>query len=141
MNSNLRYVFDTNTLISHLLLPNSIPAQAVKMGLMEGQLLVSEETMSELATVLSRTKFDPYISRDDRQDFFNCFGRVVEMVHIIKRIKVCKDPKDDKFLDLAINGNAGCIITGDNDLLELHPFQNIRIITPAQFVSLKFESM
>ena len=45
-----------------------------------------------------------------------------------------RDRKDDKFLELAVNGNAALIITGDKDLLALDPFQGIAIITPASFL-------
>jgi putative PIN family toxin of toxin-antitoxin system len=135
MSGTPRLVFDTNTLISHLLLPSSLPAQAVRKGLHQGQILVSDETLCELADVLVRPKFDRYISIEERQEFFRVFGRVVEKVHIIRSIQVCRDPKDNKFLELAINGRAGCIITGDQDLLTLHPFHSIEIITPQDYLA------
>ncbi|MCB1863728.1 MAG: putative toxin-antitoxin system toxin component, PIN family, partial [Gammaproteobacteria bacterium] len=91
-------------------------------------------TLNELAEVLSRPKFDPYISLNDRQEFFRVFGRVAERVPIVRRVHVCRDPKDDKFLELAINGQASHIVTGDQDLLVLHPFHNIQIITPANYL-------
>ena len=134
MSGTPRLVFDTNTLISHLLLPSSLPAQAVRKGLHQGQILVSDETMGELADVLVRPKFDRYISIEDRQAFFRVFGRVVENVHIIRSIQVCRDPKDNKFLELAVDGRATCIITGDQDLLILHPFNSIPIITPQSYL-------
>ena len=136
MSGTPRLVFDTNTLISHLLLPSSLPAQAVRKGLHQGQILVSDETMGELADVLVRPKFDRYISIEDRQTFFRVFGRVVENVHIIRNIQVCRDPKDNKFLELAVDGRATCIITGDQDLLILHPFNSIPIITPQSYLEL-----
>ena len=130
-----RLIFDTNTLISHLLLPNSLPAQAVRKGLHQGQLIASDATLGELAEVIARPKFDPYLSIDDRQQFFRLFGRVVELVPIIRTVRACRDAKDDQFLELAINGRATTIITGDQDLLALHPWQSIQIITPANYVN------
>ena len=127
-------VFDTNTLLSHLLIPSSLPARAVKKDLHDGRLIVSDDTLNELAEVLSRPKFDPYISLNDRQEFFRVFGRVAERVPIVRRVHVCRDPKDDKFLELAINGQASHIVTGDQDLLVLHPFHSIQIITPANYL-------
>jgi uncharacterized protein len=129
-----RLVFDTNTLISRLLIPSSVPAQAVTKGLHTGRLIVSDETLSELAEVLSRPKFDRYISVKDRQAFFRVFGRVVEKVPIIRTVRACRDPRDDKFLELAVNGRASHIITGDQDLLVLHPFQSIQITTPGDYL-------
>jgi predicted nucleic acid-binding protein len=49
-------------------------------------------------------------------------------------IDACRDPKDNKFLELAVEAGAACIITGDKDLLVLNPFRNIPIFTPAEFL-------
>ncbi|BAY06468.1 putative toxin-antitoxin system toxin component, PIN family [Anabaena cylindrica FACHB-243] len=57
-------------------------------------------------------------------------------IEIVQRIKECRDPKDDKFLEVAINGNATHITTGDKDLLELHPFRGVDIITATQFLEI-----
>ena len=70
----------------------------------------------------------------NRKDFFRFLGRVVERVTIIRNIQACHDPKDDKFLELAVNGQAETIITGDEDLLALHPFRSVQIITPGRFL-------
>ena len=50
-------------------------------------------------------------------------------------VRACRDPRDDKFLELAVNGEATLIVTGDNDLLSLNPFRDIPIITPAAHLS------
>jgi len=57
-----------------------------------------------------------------------------ETVVITERIAVCRDPTDDKFLELAVNGQAGMIVSGDADLLALNPFRGIPIVPPATFV-------
>lgn len=57
-----------------------------------------------------------------------------ELVEITERIAACRDPTDDKFLELAVNGSADLIVSGDRDLLALDPFRSIPIITPAVFV-------
>lgn len=49
-------------------------------------------------------------------------------------ISACRDPDDNRVLECALSGGASCIVTGDADLLTLHPFQGIRIITPRQFL-------
>ena len=128
------WVFDTNTLISRLLSPGEVPAKAVDHALASGVLLVSKETMNELARVLDRPKFDPYVSREDRRRFINLLGGVSRIVPIARRVHVCRDPKDDIFLDVALNGEAKAIITGDEDLLALDPFHGVRIVKPAEFL-------
>ena len=129
-----RLVLDTNTLISHLLIPGGIPAQAVRKNLRYGQIIASDATLRELAEVIAGPKFDRYLSIEDRQQFFRLFGRIVELVPIIRNIQVCRDARDDKFLELAVNGRATTIITGDQDLLILNPYQSIQIIAPGQYI-------
>jgi len=55
-------------------------------------------------------------------------------VPVFTTIRVCRDPRDDKFLELAVDGRADLILTGDSDLLTLHPFRGIAILTPAQYL-------
>jgi putative PIN family toxin of toxin-antitoxin system len=50
-------------------------------------------------------------------------------------IRACRDPRDDKFLEVAVHGRADLIVTGDTDLLALHPFRGISILTPAEYVA------
>ena len=129
-----RIVADTNLLVSRLLLPQSLPAKAVRKAVDEGQLLVSDATLGELADVLSRAKFDPYVSLEDRQDFIRVLNRVAERIIVTAPIKACRDPKDDKFLEVALNGEANLILTGDRDLLTLHPFRGVDILSPRQYL-------
>jgi predicted nucleic acid-binding protein len=49
-------------------------------------------------------------------------------------ILASRDVRDNQFLDLAVAAQATCIITGDPDLLDLHPFHAMPIVTPAQFI-------
>jgi len=130
-----RVVIDTNALVSRLLLPGSIPGQAVRKAVAEARLLASDDTIIELADVLARKKFDPYMTVRERQEFLRLFHRIAERVPIVHVIRVCRDPKDDKFLELAVNGAAQLIITGDADLLALHPFRGIDILPPAGYLS------
>jgi putative PIN family toxin of toxin-antitoxin system len=129
-----RVVLDTNAIISRLLSRGSIPGQAVDRALSRDRILASDATLVELADVLSRAKFDAYVTIGERQDFLRLFNRIAERVEIIRAIRVCRDPKDDKFLELAVEGDAEMIVTGDADLLAHNPFQGILIVTPARFL-------
>ena len=134
MRDRERIVVDTKALISRLLLPASVPAAAVRKAVAEGQLLVSDATLTELAEVLARAKFDPYVTIEERQEFLRLLGRIAEGVPILHAIRACREPKDDKYLELAVNGEASVIVTGDADLLALHPFRGIEIVTPAHYL-------
>lgn len=129
-----RIVVDTNCFISRLLLPHSIPGQAVRKAVDSSVLLVTEATMNELADVLGRAKFDRYISLPDRQQFLRLLGRLAEFVLVTIPVRSCRDPDDDKFLEAALNGKADVILTGDSDLLVLHPWHKIAIMSPANYL-------
>ncbi len=130
----MRFVFDTNVLISALLIQNSAPAKALTLAESNGAVLYSMVVLEEISEVLSRPKFKKYIDQDDIAGFLARIYRSWQEVQIMHTIKACRDPKDDKFLELAVNGEAAMIVTGDRDLLDLHPFNNIQIITPAQYL-------
>jgi putative PIN family toxin of toxin-antitoxin system len=133
MNLRLRVVLDTNAMVSRLLLPDSIPAKAVRRAIAEGTILVSDATIRELDEVLSREKFDQYVSIEDRKAFLREFGRVAERVSVVTVVRACRDPKNDKLLEAAVNGAADIIVSGNADLPGSNPFRRIRIVSPANF--------
>ncbi|MEO8725323.1 MAG: putative toxin-antitoxin system toxin component, PIN family [Acidobacteriaceae bacterium] len=135
MRNRQRIVIDTNVLMSALLLPHAAPAKAVRKALESGLLLISEATMNELADVLARPKFDRYISLPDRKQFLRALSLPAEFVPVVHAVRACRDPKNDKFLELACNGSAHLIISGDQDLLYMHPFRNISILSPAAYLA------
>jgi len=130
-----RIVLDTNALVSRLLSPDSVPGRAVRQAVRDAQILLSQAVLEELVEVLSRSKFDPYVTIQDRQQFLRLLSRIADTVPIIHTVHECRDPRDNKFLELAVNGDAGFIVTGDRDLLALDPFRTIRIITPASHLA------
>jgi uncharacterized protein len=134
MSSNLRCVFDTNTMISAFLFDEGTPGRALKRALESGEVLLSLELAEELAEVLSRKKFDRYVRRKLREEFLAGIIRETTLIKVNAILRECRDPKDDKFLEVAVSGKASHIITGDQDLLALHPFQGISILTPREFI-------
>ena len=129
-----RWVIDTNLLISRMLTPQGTAARAVDRAMERGILLVSDDTLQELTLVLERPRFDRYVSIAGRHRFLALLSGVARRIHITRRFQVCRDPKDDKFLDVAFNGQAQAIVSGDQDLVMLQTFQGIAIWTPAQFL-------
>lgn len=131
-----RLVFDTNVIISALLFNDSIPRRAFFWALNHGRILVSGTLVGELSSVLGRDRFDRYVTREERDEFLGSLIRESDLIEITETIQVCRDPKDDQVLELAVNGNATYIVTGDADLLVLNPFRGVEIITPAEFLKL-----
>jgi putative PIN family toxin of toxin-antitoxin system len=136
MNRESRWVVDTNVLVSAMLFEDSIPGRAVLHLLARGQVLISEASLQEVREVLNREKFKKYVSFEDRELFLTRFIDAAEMFEPTVAVRACRDPRDDKYLELAVGGKASGIITGDEDLLILHPFQTIPILTPADYLSL-----
>jgi putative PIN family toxin of toxin-antitoxin system len=134
MSTFARVVADTNVLVSRLILPESVPAQVLRQVEFNSLLLFSESTMYELADVLSRQKFDRYVSLDDRRGFIERLGKIAEFIPIVQLVRECCDPKDDKFLEVALNGSADMIITGDTDLLAMNPWRGVEIFSPIDYL-------
>ena len=131
-NEQLRGVFDNNVLVSAALL-GGVPRQAFDKLLNNGTALVSVPVLLELADAPNRPKFDKYVTHDERMRFMVSFLKVADLIEVSETITVCRDPKDDKLLELAVSGNAGFLVTGDKDLLVLNPFCGVEILTPREF--------
>jgi uncharacterized protein len=135
MSIELRFVFDTNAMVSALLFEQSVPANSFFVASDLGDILLSQATFAELRDVLGRTKFDRYLTQEEREGFLERLLDESTVVEILEIIKECRDPGDDKFLELAVSGQASCLVSGDQDLLVLNPFRGIPILTPAEFLA------
>jgi putative PIN family toxin of toxin-antitoxin system len=135
-----RTVIDTGVAVSAVLLPRSVPRQAFDAAATRGKLLVSDATVAELDEVLRRPKFNKYVREETRLEFLAALVQAAELVEVTEAITTCRDAKDNKFLELAVSGRASHILSGDSDLLTLHPFRGIPVVTPQVFlVSLQGE--
>jgi len=134
MTSTDRFVIDTNTLISALLIKGSTTFRAMEKARNKGFLIFSDETFLEFEMVLLRKKFDRYFSEEERLELIENIRLEGIFIPVVSNNKDCRDAKDDKFLNLAIDSEASCIITGDADLLVLNPYQNVSILTPSDFL-------
>jgi uncharacterized protein len=130
----MRVVFDTNVLVSALMFEDSIPAQAFFYAIKNREVLISTALTTELHEVIYRPKFDKYITDSEREDFMLALVDTSTLVAVLESIDVCRDPKDNMILELAVSGKAKIIVTGDTDLLELNPFQEIEILNPQTFL-------
>src|ERR1700709_1155765 len=119
---NKVFVFDTNAFISAALLDGSINDQALEKAFQIGKVVVSIETFTEFNDVLFRRKFDKYFTGERRLQIIEKLEKDTLMFEVNIKVTACRDPKDNKFLELATAAEASCIISGDLDLLVLHPF-------------------
>jgi uncharacterized protein len=129
------FVVDVNVLVSAFLFANSKPRQALDQAQNLGIILLSDAVLSELIEVLTRPKFDRYVSKQTREQLTDDLTQTALFVRPKEQITECRDAEDNKYLELAVEGSAQCIITGDQDLLVLSPFREITIITPQEFLT------
>jgi putative PIN family toxin of toxin-antitoxin system len=135
----MRVVVDTNILVSFAIRPNQDFERLFDYLAGQGVTLVSEETIAELFAVLSREKFRKYIPQDSAIDYVEWYAGVSESVIVTEHVVACRDPKDDKFLSLAVAGKADCIIAGDSDLLEMIAYKGVPVYRAAEFLKLFVE--
>lgn len=124
----MRLVFDTNVLVSYLLFPNRAHALGIRRLIEAHTTLHSDELLAELMRVLAREKWAPYFDAEDVTEFLVWYREFSTPVSISEQVHICRDPKDDHVLSLALSGKADCIVTGDRDLLVLDPFRGIAIL-------------
>ncbi|MDY7048337.1 MAG: putative toxin-antitoxin system toxin component, PIN family [Microcystis panniformis WG22] len=129
-----RFVFDANVIVSAFLFKTSSPRLALETAKNQGIIILSETVLDELSNVLSRPKFDRYLARLIRQELLETLVAASLLVKPSESVNECRDAKDNKYLELAISGHAESLITGDEDLLVLNPFRNIKIITVLEFL-------
>jgi putative PIN family toxin of toxin-antitoxin system len=133
--SKPRFVLDTNLVISAALIELSFARRAFELALATGEILLSAQVQVELSEIFLRSKFDRYVSPLRRLEFLANLIAIATVVQVTESFRICRDPKDDKFLELAVSGQADCIISGDKDLLVLHPFQAVSILSPGDFMA------
>lgn len=131
------FVFDTNILISAFLFSNSVPRHAYEKAKELGVIVRSPEIFEEFDATFRLPKFDRYLSIDKRLSDIKAFEEDSILLRTDRTIRVCRDPKDNMLLELAVTVDACCIVTGDKDLRVLDPFLGkIRILTAVDFISL-----
>lgn len=135
----MRVVVDTNVIVRAVIKPTGAVG-SVLLHLRQGDytLLYAQPLLEELVDVLNRPRIrDKYrLTQRDIQTVVSLVLLRGEAVTVRERITACRDPKDDKFLEAAVSGEADVIVSGDQDLLVLHPFAGIPIIPPTAFLQM-----
>ena len=136
MEPSLRYVFDTNTLVSAACFPRSFGRRAFDYVLDHAAFLTCSGAIDELIDVIGRPKFDRFTPQSPRIDFLDIYVPEAELITIPRTLKICRDATDDKFLERAATGKADFLITRDNDLLVLNPYQGVQICDDERLLQL-----
>jgi len=133
----MRVVIDTNILVRALIRPRgSVGPLLLRLRSGHFTLLYTQSLLEELVDVLSRPHLrNKYgVTEDDVKTVVALLLLRGEAVSVSQSLTVCRDPKDDKFLETAMAGKADVIVSGDEDLPVLDPFEGIPIVSPAEFL-------
>ena len=130
-----RLVVDTSIIVSALLVAPSTSSRVLDHVIEHGRLLSTDQTRQELVKTMMSIKLDKYVPRWKREALLLRLAPVMDLVQVSQVIRACRDPHDDAILEAAVNGRADAIVTGDKDLLVLHPFAGVDIVTPADYLA------
>jgi len=130
----VRVVLDTNVLVSALVCDGK--SRRLVLRLLESHtVILASQMLAELADVLSRNKF--CINDSQVDSFLSSLVKTGKMVSYTPRFRVVsEDPDDDVALNVAYNGKADFLVTGDNHLLALNQFKKTRIVTVSQMLEM-----
>ena len=132
--SKPRIILDTNVIISGVLFKGAVVRRLLLLALNEYQLVFSQATWDELAVVLQRDSFEKHMPLGARLRVLADLAGLIEVVPVTSIVADCRDPKDNKFLAVAVDAGVSTIVTGDADLLVLNPYKGVSICTPAGFM-------
>ena len=128
-------VLDASTLVSATFNRHGIPARAVGQALSKDRVAISEPVMTELLDVLHRPGLARFVRPERRSQLLGQLVTLGISFEPVERVTDCRDVKDDKYLELALAAGADAIVSGDTDLLVLHPWRGVRILRPAEYLA------
>jgi putative PIN family toxin of toxin-antitoxin system len=112
-----------------------IPRRALHIACDREVLATSQHVWDELVEVLHRPSLARFVDAQQRAAILELLGSVHVWFEPRLQVQECRDPKDDKYLELALAANASTIVSSDNDLLIMHPWRGIQILRPAEYLA------
>ena len=128
-------MLDANTVVSAALKPNGVPRRAVEAARAKGIIALSEIVYGEIAEVLARPKFARVLTDDRHREILELLNAAALWIEPTATVRDCRDSKDNCYLELALAADATAIVSGDRDLLVLHPWRGIQLLRPAEFLN------
>jgi putative PIN family toxin of toxin-antitoxin system len=131
-------VLDASTFVSAALKANSLPERALLCAIdLPNRLIMSQEIEERISRGhIPPPKFDRFVSTERRQRILDIVVLAAEKLRPSETVRECRDPKDDKYLELAAAGRADVIVSSDaRHLLSMHPWRGIPILSPADFLA------
>jgi len=130
----MRVVVDANVYVSAILFPESLPATLLRQVLDRHETLSSVAHAQEVGKVIARSKFERYLPLGDRLGAARILLHRAILVQVSLELHLCRDPKDDYLVNLALDGRADLLISGDGDLLTLEMIGPTRVVSPSEAI-------
>jgi putative PIN family toxin of toxin-antitoxin system len=124
----VRIVLDTNFWISYLI-SDRIKSFDKYLFSKEAQIVFSTELLEEFLVVSQREKFSKFFPHSDVEKLMGLINDYGVIVKVKSNQEICRDPKDNFLLNLALDAKADYLVTGDNDLLVIETIGRTKIIT------------
>lgn len=133
-----KVVLDSNIFVSFLI-SHQPPISTILDLWSKGDLTIcySPEILDELETALKYPKIRKLISNSESESLIDAIKVMGILVFPTKKIEVCRDEKDNKYLEVSLESTSKFLISGDKDLLTLKKFEDISILSPRDFVHLQ----
>jgi len=128
-------VFDASSLVGALLKEGSVPERALIVARARDVICLSAAVADEIRSVFGRPKFRRYLAPRRTEQILDLLMAAALIVEPTEKIADCRDPTDNKYLELALAAEAEAIVASDNDLLALDPWRGVRIVTPAGYLT------
>lgn len=129
-------IFDASTLVGAALKEDSVPERALLCAEEQDVFALSVAVEAEIAEVLGRPKFARVLSPARRERVLGLVRETAVWFEPTIKVADCRDPKDDKYLELALASGAEVIVSSDDDLLLLQPWRGVRILRPIEYLTL-----
>ena len=129
-------VFDASAVVGAALKADSVPERALLRAEEADMFALSAAVDAEIGEVLERPKFTRAIPRERRERLLAILRGAAVWFEPAVRVTDCRDPKDDKYLELVLAAGAEIIVSSDDDLIVLHPWRGVRIVRPAEYLAI-----
>jgi putative PIN family toxin of toxin-antitoxin system len=129
-------VFDASAVVSAALKADSVPERALLRAEEVDVFALSTEVDREIAGVLARPKFSQMIPHERIERVLALLRGEAVWFEPSVRVTDCRDPKDNKYLELALASGASTVVSSDDDLLVLDPWRSVRLVRPADYLLL-----
>ena len=127
--------FDASTIVGAALKADSVPERALLRAEAVDVFALSAAVEAEIAGVLDRPRFARALTPERRARILEVLRGEAAWFEPKVAVADCRDPKDNKYLELALAAGAGTIVSSDEDLLVLHPWRGVRILRPAAYLA------